>query len=453
MSNKIAITEAPGTGVQSEEKRRPLAALFQSVFVRRVGFTIVGQVGGLVVAMATSAITARVLGPEGRGQLSLALLLPGMLQLFLGLGLNVANVYYAGSERIAVGKLTANSVLFALLGTAVGAALVLVLMLSGGLHSLVPGVPYKFLLVGLIALPLALLNSQLSAILQGLQRISVLNILGFAQSALTLPLMALLVIGMRWSVPGALAATLSAQAIILIATTWCLHREGGRFRPKWNPEVVKPTVQFGVKGYVGNLLQFFNYRLDTFIVNFYIGAMGVGIYGVAVALAELLWQLPNAAGFVLFPKAANSSHATMNRFTPRVLAIVVAVTTLGALGLAVFGKLAIRIIYSGAFLDAYAPLLVLLPGVVLLGAAKILANDIAGRGYPQYNSTISGLSLVLTVALDFALIPRMGVIGASLASTVSYSLTLLLTWRAYVLVRDKGQPAECPAKIAADCAA
>lgn len=451
MANKIS--EASASSAQGRQERRPLvAALLQSVFVRRVGFTVAGQVGGLVVAMATSAITARLLGPKGRGQLSLALLLPGMLQLFLGFGLSVANVYYAGSDRIAVGKLTANSVLFSLLGTVGGGAIVLVLMLTGGLHSLVPGVPYTLLLIGLLALPISLLNTQLSAVLQGLQRIPTLNILGFAQAMLTLPLMALLVIGLRWSVPGALAATLIAQAAILIATACCLRRYGARFRPRWNTEVVRPTVKFGVKGYVGNLLQFFNYRLDTFIVNFYIGAAGVGIYGVAVALAELLWQLPNATGFVLFPKAANSSHATMNRFTPRVFWAVLAVTSMGALGMAVFGKLAIRIIYSGAFINAYVPLLVLLPGVVLLGAAKILANDIAGRGYPQYNSIISGSSLVLTVVLDFALIPRMGVVGASLASTVSYSLTLLLTLRAYVLVRSKGQEAESQPKMAAGCA-
>ena len=102
----------------------------------------------------------------------------------------------------------------------------------------------------------------------------------------------------------------------------------------------------------------------------------------------------------------------MNRFTPRVFWIILAISIAGAIGLALFGKLAIAIIFSNAFLDAYLPLLVLLPGVVLLGGGKVLTNDIAGRGYPHYNSIISGVSLVVTIILDLVFIPTMGVVGA-----------------------------------------
>ena len=66
-------------------------------------------------------------------------------------------------------------------------------------------------------------------------------------------------------------------------------------------------------------------------------------------------------------------------------------------------------------------MLLLLPGVVLLGGAKVLTNEIAGRGYPHYNSLNSGLALVLTVIFDLVLIPRYGVVGAALASSLAYT--------------------------------
>ena len=69
---------------------------------------------------------------------------------------------------------------------------------------------------------------------------------------------------------------------------------------------------------MGNVLQFFNYRLDLFLVNYFLGPSGVGIYTVAVSMGEMLWYLPNAVSFVIFPKAANTSKEAMNRFTPRV---------------------------------------------------------------------------------------------------------------------------------------
>jgi O-antigen/teichoic acid export membrane protein len=116
----------------------------------------------------------------------------------------------------------------------------------------------------------------------------------------------------------------------------------------------------------------------------------------------------------------------MNRFTPRVFWIVLGISCIGAIGLATFGKSFILIVFSYSFLDAFTPLLILLPGVVLLGAGKILTNDIAGRGFPQYNSITSGISLVATVLFDLIFIPKYGVVGAALASTLSYTLTFIL---------------------------
>jgi O-antigen/teichoic acid export membrane protein len=82
-------------------------------------------------------------------------------------------------------------------------------------------------------------------------------------------------------------------------------------------------------------------------------------------------------------------------------------------------------------------MLALLPGVVLLGGGKVLTNEIAGRGYPHYNSINAGLALILTIALDLILIPRYGVLGASLASSVAYTLIFLTAIAFYLIVSRK----------------
>jgi O-antigen/teichoic acid export membrane protein len=129
----------------------------------------------------------------------------------------------------------------------------------------------------------------------------------------------------------------------------------------------------------------------------------------------------------------------MNRFTPRVFRITLALTSVGAVVLALIGKPFIEIVYSPEFASAYGPMLVLLPGVVLLGSGKILTNEIAGRGYPQYNSIASGVSLVLTIGLDLLLIPRLGVLGAAVASSVAYVVIFLLAIHFYRVVSRRTQ--------------
>jgi O-antigen/teichoic acid export membrane protein len=408
--------------------------IVKSLFARQIGSTALTQGITLAAYMATTIVVARQLGPEGKGSVSLILLLPGMLQLVLGMGLNTANIYYAGSNRLPVRRLTQNAVSFLLLSAIAGFAITIVLSYGPILQFLLPGLSTGYLWLGMIMLPLALASGMFSAVLQGLQRIFTLNVLTVLQMALGLALTVVLVVWLESGIAGAVLATVVAQAVFLALVIRCLVSEGASLRPRWNPEVVRPTLAYGVKGYVGNLLQFFTYRLDVFIVNFFLGPASVGLYAVSVAFAELLWQLPNAAGYVIFPKAANSSSRTMNSITPRVFWGILALSIVGAIGLAVFGKPAIRVLFSAGFLPAYPALLILLPGVVLLGTAKILTNDIAGRGYPHYNSITSAISLIATVALDFVLVPTRGIVGAALASTLAYSLTFAVSVVFYVLV-------------------
>jgi O-antigen/teichoic acid export membrane protein len=396
-------------------------AVLGGTFTRNVGATLFVQIIRLAFSVANAAIIARWLGPEGKGMVTLALLVPGMLATFLNGGIGVANVYFAGSRRMDVPTLTANSVGFALLATVLGGSIVGGAVMTGWLEALVPGVPIWLVLLAMLGFPFGLLSGYFSSILQGLQRIITVNMVNLAQGALTLTLTTVLVIGLQMGVFGAVLASLGAGVISLIAMIILLRREGGVFSPCWDSSVMSSTLSFGLKGYIGNVLQFFNYRLDMFLVNYFLGPADVGIYGVSVSLAELLWYLPNAVGFVIFPKAAATKPEVMNAFTPRVFRITLGFTALGGLGLSLVGRFLIQFIYSPAFIGAYIPMLMLLPGVVLLGGAKVLTNEIAGRGYPHYNSINAGLALILTVVLDLALIPRYGVAGAALASSLSYA--------------------------------
>ncbi len=369
---------------------------------------------------------ARILGPSGKGALSLILTIPTLLVIFSGAGLGAANVYFAGSRRLSVSVLSRNSVAMALTATLAGTILISALQASGRLAIWLPNVSVALVIVVIIALPAQLLNDYFSGILLGLRNIFKLNIITLIQNLLILVLTGLAIVGLNLGVIGGALAALSAWIIRLVITCYALRKEGGRLMPHWQWPILRMTLNFGSRSYIGNLFQFFNYRLDLFLVNFYMGSADVGLYSIAVALAELLWYLPHSVGYVIFPQAAATDARTMNLFTPRVFRITLIISLLGGIFLALTGKLLIGKIYPAAFLGAYPALLILLPGVILLGGAKVLTNEIAGRGFPHYNSINSALALVMTVGLDLLLIPRHGISGAALASTLSYTLCFIL---------------------------
>lgn len=411
--------------------------VLKSVFARQVGATTIAQALTLTFSLVTASITARWLGPEGKGMLAMIIMVPTLFQLFLGFGLVSANVYYTGANRIKVHQLTENTMAFSLLGTLIGVFIILLAFSGDLLRFLLPGVPPGYLALGMIALPFGLLSSNFSAVLQGLRRILTLNIINVIRSALSVVFMAVCLVWFELGLPGAIFATLTVHVIVFGSFVRLIKREGGSFVPRWDREIVRPTFTFGLKSYISNLMQFFTYRLDLFFINFFLGPAEVGIYSVSVVIAELLWQIPNATSFVLLPKSANSSPAEMNRFTPKVFKVIFIITLLGAIGLAILGRPFILVIFSKDFMGAYVPLLILLPGVVLLGVAKILANDVGGRGYPLYNSITAGVSLIVTILFDFLLIPAMGVAGAALASTIAYSMTFIFSVFIYIYVSRK----------------
>jgi O-antigen/teichoic acid export membrane protein len=410
-------------------------------FTRDVAIRFLMQGVLLGISLVSGAVTARWLGPDGKGLLGLTTLLPSFIALLLGAGLTSANVFFASNGRLSLRALTSNSVAAVILVTFLGVGLVLVLLATGAIERIVPNCPIELILIGLCLLPLSMFTSQMSCLLQGLRRIKTLAALSVIQQIAGLGLILFLIVYLGLGVMGALVAGILGAALAVVLNTRAVLKEGGTLRPRLDPAVVKTTLGYGIKNHVGNLLQYFNYRLDVFIVNIFLGPAEVGIYGVSVVLAEMLWFLPDAVSFVIFPKAAATSAKEMNDFTPRVFKIVLGISVIGGIGLALVSKPLIPLIFSDAFAPSYMPLLVLLPGVVLLGGAKVLNNEIAGRGHPEYNSINAGICLVITVVSDLLMIPQYGVVGAAAASSLAYAATFFIALGFYRKVSRKAAAA------------
>ena len=156
------------------------------------------------------------------------------------------------------------------------------------------------------------------------------------------------------------------------------------------------------------------------------GPSAVGLYAVGVGLVEKLWMVSYAASTVLFPRvAAETEEDRRKEFTPLVARTVLWITALAALVLVLLSHWIVLVLYSETFLPAVGALQALLIGIVALSAGRVLANDIAGRGFPGLN-IYTGLATVLTnVVLNLLWTPRYGIVGAAWASTVSYTVSFL----------------------------
>jgi len=98
----------------------------------------------------------------------------------------------------------------------------------------------------------------------------------------------------------------------------------------------------------------------------------------------------------------------------------------------VFADPLIRLTYSPAFADVVAPLRWLLPGVVTLGIGKVVMAELLARKKARETAFASGIAALVNILGNVSLVPHMGISGAALASSISYSLLSAILIRCYV---------------------
>ncbi|HDQ13226.1 MAG TPA: flippase [Sediminispirochaeta sp.] len=388
------------------------------------GITAGAQFISLILGLGTSVILARVLGAEGRGIYALAALLPSLIVTFGNLGIGPATVYYVARGEFRRQEILGNNVLLSagIGGIGILAGLVGVLFFR---ETIFPGVAPGYLLLALLLVPVEVFFSYIRYVLLGAQRIKEFNYVQITHTVLFLGFIALALLGLRAGVAGDIVAALLSWLVVDLLVFRLALRVSGGIDLKPNRTYIKRALTYGLQTHLANILGFLNYRVDTFLVNWFLGPAAVGFYAVGVGLVEKLWMISQAASTVLFPRvAAENEEERRKKFTPLVARTVLWITALGVLALALLSRWIVLLLYSEAFLPAVGALQALLVGIVALSASRVLANDIAGRGQPMLNTCRGLITVGVNIALNLLWIPRYGIVGAAWASTVSYTLSL-----------------------------
>jgi O-antigen/teichoic acid export membrane protein len=388
-------------------------------------------IGYLLVFAArfvTSIIVARTLGVEGKGVYALVLMVGAILVLLLSLGMGNAITYYTASGQYDSPSLFK----FSLAATAL-------LSLAGGVffyyayqvflsERILAGMSLEQVWLVILCMPFSLLTVFLSSIVHGKQQFFAYNVISVARvfSNLFFQIIATLT---GSGITGAIIAWLGSNIFALVINLWYV-RADIRFTLTFPARMLKPLASYGLKNYVTNLLTFFNLRLDTFFVNFFSGTSMVGLYSTGVSTAELVWYVPNAIGSALFPKSSTMGKENAARVTAQISRQIVVVSSVLIIAAAFLGSFFIPLLYGPDFRAAVLPFLWLLPGIFGISIIKIIASNLGGIGKPEYASYTAAITLGATIILDFILIPGYSIVGAAIASSISYLLSagLLIGW-------------------------
>ncbi len=384
------------------------------------------------LGMITSIFIARLLGPGGKGCYDLILATTTLLGVFLGFSLPSGVTYVVARKKEAQRSLGLVLILFALLQGVVALMILKVVKLGGYQKLLLPErIEDQTIMAIAASLIFASFISYWRAMLVGQQQVVQVNRYELATRTVFAVFLlgvvgAVLILGYQVA---AIDVVWLGVIVSIFANLIFLRALWPRLRSEGSCTPMRELLLFSLPCYLGNVAQFLNYRLDVFIVNFFVGVEGVGLYVLAVSVVQLIWLISNSAATILLPKVASSEKTSRDNdvITAQMTRVTFWLSCVSGMFLAILANYMIPLFYGELFRGSVTPLLWLLPGVIAFSLVNVLASYIAGIGKPQINLYISLAGLLITVSLNLLLIPSLNILGAAIASTISYSVSAILT--------------------------
>lgn len=373
-------------------------------------YTFVLRILNVACAAGLGILTARILGPAGKGLYALPAVEAGLVASAFS-GLNSGTSYFLLNRKAGRALLTPAFVT-ATMFIAAGAAVIAVMALvSGQRWTLVPAV---------LSLPsVAGLNMAMGYAV-GIKKVRYASTAQVAVTVLTLLLIAAGFVVFSRTPGVAIAMWLIANGVIAVIAVTAVIVHSRRL-PSTERVSITEYAKFGVKIGVVNLIALLNYRADLYIVAVMASPAILGMYTVGVSAAESLLVPTQVAALVTSPYIGGLDVQAAGQLAARCVRnnLLLALVVCGALF--VLARPVVQLLYGSAFLPVVPALHALLIGVVALSLGSPISSFFTLKlGRPEVALWLASASAAICIGLSILLVPKVGMLGAAIGSTAGY---------------------------------
>jgi O-antigen/teichoic acid export membrane protein len=382
----------------------------------------------IVNSVVAGVIVARWLGAHGVGELAVINVAVTTIVQLGSFGLPSSNTYFIAKDQAHFRAAAINSLLFALV---IGSVLAIVLI---DLASFRPDwfgfVSPDLIRIAAISIPFQLLTLIGLNILLAVGKIREFNLLDLLGQSFVLINAAVVLILLRQRLEGLVKLNALTSILVGVVVAALLVATGKKvLGSQWRGDaaLLRRMIAYGLKFHISILAGAIIFRADLFVVNYFRGSAEAGVYSVATQFSLLLMLLPGVIATLLFPRvtAEQDPRGETTSAITRQTAVIMFLCCLATVPV----SFVLPWVYGPAFSGVTALLLILLPGVYLVGLESVLVQHFNALGLPRRIPIYWLVTLVVNLVLVFTLVPRLGAQGAAIASTLSYALIFcLVAW-------------------------
>lgn len=378
---------------------------------KNVSLTALGNLAYPAVAFATAPILAWVLGADGRGELAAATAPLMLLISVAAFGLPESVSYHTASRLMPV-RLSLPRALALLWCTgtcAIGLTWLVAPLLAAQDHDLA-----LLILIAACALPFSLSVSALRGVAAGMHEWRRVNVEKYLTASARL---------LGISVPALMGSLTLPIAVVVMAYSPIiggLAYAGLRTKDRTSSgnSVTAPTsklLKYSAHVWIGAMSGVLLMRMDQLVMLPLAGAVQLGMYAVAVNVAELLLIVNNAVRDVMFSAdAADRNDDRIHRAARFNLIITAAI----AIPIAATAPWWFTLIFGPGFVGAIPVVEVLILATVAGIPGSVAGSALSARGRPGLRSKSLIIASVINLLGIVLFVPQWGAMGAAYATLI-----------------------------------
>ena len=222
-----------------------------------------------------------------------------------------------------------------------------------------------------------------------------------------------------------LCLTTFIQAVSLVIL---FHSVNSRLRiVRISTHDLRSLFHFSIVVFITNLVQFFAYRADYWLINYFRSESELGIFSQANRFAQMLWVLPNILAAMLIPLIAAPGDGFNEKGVVR-LVRVINYSNILVIGIIILvALLTYDLFLPASFSAGLFPLLLMIPGYYFFCINILLAAFFSSRRLLWINLIGSSLCFIVIILADLILIPPFGIQGAAIADSIAYSAAAIFS--------------------------
>lgn len=235
------------------------------------------------------------------------------------------------------------------------------------------------------------------------------------------------------SVSAYFTAQISCLAVLFVVSTFQVLKRCKFSNVSFSKQIRNKLFDYGWKIQLSSFLQFLNYRLSFYFLEYFKGIVSVGVFSIGIAFSEAIWTVSKSLSIILYADVVNNKNANDALEKTKIsLKVSFLITLLFIFGILLIPSQFYMFVFGKDFHQTKQITLLLSPGILAIAVSNIIGYYFAGINKLRILNLKSLIGLIFTVISSFFIIPKWGIVGACIITSVSYCLSSgVLFWGFY----------------------